>query len=300
VVRLPRDAPGPSPAPSDRLTSLPFVVIGVAVDDAVPEGWLALCDVVVEEGSPALEQVASNVDANPIACATLALLLRGSTRRSDQDGLVGESASYSVLQAGPEFAAWRARQPARRVGDDGVPRVRLDRDGGTLQITLSRPDRLNALDAGMRDELAEALTIAAMDESVTRVELRGEGRAFCTGGDLDEFGRRADPASAHLIRLQRSIGRLLLGLSERTIAYLHGPCFGSGIEMAAFAGTVVAGRDTQIALPEIGLGLIPGAGGTVSLPRRIGRLHTSWLAFSGCTIDAATAQAWGLVDEVAT
>ena len=60
----------------------------------------------------------------------------------------------------------------------------------------------------------------------------------------------------------------------------------------------MAAPDTEIALPEIALGLIPGAGGTVSLTRRIGRLRTAWLAFSGCAIDADTAQAWGLVDEI--
>jgi len=61
---------------------------------------------------------------------------------------------------------------------------------------------------------------------------------------------------------------------------------------------VVAAEDTEIALPEVSLGLVPGAGGTVSLPRRIGRLRTAWLAFSGWPIDAVTARAWGLVDEI--
>ena len=76
------------------------------------------------------------------------------------------------------------------------------------------------------------------------------------------------------------------------------PACGSGIELAAFCDTIVARDDTEVALPEIGLGLVPGAGGTVSLTRRIGRLRTAWLAFSGCTIDAATAHSWGLVDEL--
>ena len=75
---------------------------------------------------------------------------------------------------------------------------------------------------------------------------------------------------------------------------------GSGIELAAFTDVVVAAPDTQIALPEIGLGLVPGAGGTVSLPRRIGRLRTAWLAFPGRTIDAATAQAWGWSTQLAS
>ena len=158
-----------------------------------------------------------------------------------------------------------------------------------LQITLTRPQRLNALDAQMRDELVEALALAAADPGITRVELYGEGRAFCAGGDLDEFGSRSDPASAHLIRLERSVARALARLQKETVSHVHGATVGSGIELAAFTGTVVAALDAQIALPEIGLGLVPGAGGTISLPRRIGRLRTAWLAFSGRAIDASTA-----------
>jgi enoyl-CoA hydratase/carnithine racemase len=140
--------------------------------------------------------------------------------------------------------------------------------------------------------------LAAADPSITSVEWRGEGRAFCAGGDLDEFGSRPDPATAHLVRLQRSVGRLLAQLGKPTLTYVQGPTMGSGIELAAFTTTVVAASDTQIALPEIGLGLVPGAGGTVSLPRRIGRLRTAYLAFSGSVIDAGTALEWGLVDRV--
>jgi len=157
---------------------------------------------------------------------------------------------------------------------------------------------LNALDAMMRDELTEALTLAAASSDVARIELRGEGKAFCAGGDLDEFGSRSDPASAHLIRLERSVGRALSRLEKSTVTYLHGACMGSGIEFAAFTDWVVAAEDTRIALPEIGLGLVPGAGGTVSLTHRIGRLRTAWLAFSGCTIGPETAHDWGLVDEI--
>ena len=91
---------------------------------------------------------------------------------------------------------------------------------------------------------------------------------------------------------------MLSTLQKPVTTYLHGACMGSDIELAAFTDTVMAAQDAQIALPEIGLGLAPGAGGTVSLPRRIGRLRTAWLAFSGCTIDAQTAHAWGLVDEL--
>jgi enoyl-CoA hydratase/carnithine racemase len=73
---------------------------------------------------------------------------------------------------------------------------------------------------------------------------------------------------------------------------------GSGVELAAFAGRVVAHPDTTFSLPELSMGLLPGAGGTVSLPGRIGRHRTAWLMLTGHRIDARTAQAWGLVDEI--
>ena len=298
AVALGEGMPAPDEAAEDGLASLPFVVVGVT-SGVVDDRWLQLCDVIVKEDDRALDRIEENLAQHPVTGTTLALLLRGQHRLSVPAGLVAESSAYSVLQSGPEFAAWRASHPARVDRDEG-PRVRVDREDDTLQLTLTRPRRLNALDALMRDELVEALTVAAADPEIARVELRGEGRAFCAGGDLDEFGSRADPATAHLIRLQRSVGRALFRLDKPTVTYLHGTCMGSGIELAAFTDIVVAAEDTQIGLPEIGLGLVPGAGGTVSLPRRIGRLRTAWLAFSACTIDAATALAWGLVDDIAS
>ena len=296
-IHLHEGMPVPKVGMKDALASLPFVVIGV-MTGTVDRRWLDLCDVTVADGGDALERIEANVTEHPITAGTLALLLRGQEGLSVGQGLVAESSAYSVLQAGPEFAAWRAAHPARAEGDDG-PRVRTDRVDDLLTVTLTRPGRLNALDALMRDALVEALTLAAADREIARVELRGEGRAFCAGGDLDEFGTRPDPATAHLVRLERSVGRALSNLRKPVTTYLHGACMGSGIELGAFTDTVVAAPDTQIALPEIGLGLVPGAGGTVSLVRRMGRLRTAWLAFSGCTIDAVTAHQWGLVDQLA-
>jgi enoyl-CoA hydratase len=295
-VPLQEGTPLPGVGAKDALASLPFVVVGV-ISEAVDSRWLELCDVTVDGGDDALERIEANVAEHPITAVTLALLLRGQEGQSVGHGLVAESSAYSVLQSGPEFAAWRAAHPARAEKDDG-PRVRMDRVDDRLTITLTRAGRLNALDAPMRDALVESFMLAAADPEIARVELRGEGRGFCAGGDLDEFGDRPDPATAHVVRLERSVGRLLNSLQKPVTTYLHGACMGSGIELAAFTDTVVATEDTQIALPEIGLGLVPGAGGTVSLPRRIGRLRTAWLAFSGCTIDAATAHRWGLVDQL--
>jgi enoyl-CoA hydratase/carnithine racemase len=154
------------------------------------------------------------------------------------------------------------------------------------------------VNTALRDQLVEALLVASADPSIERVVLDGAGPSFCSGGDLAEFGTLPDPATAHLVRLTRSPARLLAELGPRVEARLHGACIGAGIELAAFAGRVVARPDTVISLPEVGLGLIPGAGGTVSLPRRIGRHRTAELALTGSPIDAATARHWGLVDAI--
>jgi enoyl-CoA hydratase/carnithine racemase len=174
----------------------------------------------------------------------------------------------------------------------------VDREGDRLLLRLHRPERHNAFSASMRDGLLEALDVALADTAL-HVELSGDGPSFCSGGDLDEFGTAQDPAAAHLVRTQASVARGLAALADRTTVRLHGACMGAGIELPAFAGHVVASPDVQIALPELQLGLIPGAGGTVSLPRRIGRQRTALLALTGHPIDASTALAWSLVDELA-
>lgn len=296
------------PVPDDIASwaSLPFVVIGLArpvgPDDAGrAEGpWRDVIDLVVDPDGLDVDEVEATMTSNPIAATTLALRLRGTEGRTVAEGLVAESAAYSTLQAGPEFARWRRGRPARERADIDRPRVRCTRECNQLDITLTRPDARNALDAPMRDALHDALLVAVLDHTVERIHVRGEGRSFCAGGDLDEMGRRSDPASAHLIRLHRSPARLMALLADRTTVHLHGGCAGSGIELPAFAGRVLASPDTTFALPEIRLGLMPGAGGTVSLPARIGRHRTAWLALTGQTIDVHTAMAWGLADDCET
>lgn len=280
----------------DRLAVLPCVVV------AAP-GWPAdhpacpLVDVVAGDDDE-VAAIEATVRRSPISAAALVLHLRAGGRRSVEDGLVAESALYSALQAGAEHRAWRSATPVRRRhGDDG-PRVRVERVADELRVTLARPQVRNALDARMRDELLDALAVAEADPAL-RVVLRGEGPVLCAGGDLDEFGTAPDPAIAHVVRLRRSIGAVLHRLAERTTVHVHGPCAGSGVELAAFAGRVVAHPAATLELPELRLGLVPGAGGTVSLPRRIGRHRTAWLALTGWPVDAATARAWHLVDEIA-
>jgi enoyl-CoA hydratase/carnithine racemase len=100
------------------------------------------------------------------------------------------------------------------------------------------------------------------------------------------------------VRSTRNPGRLLARIARRTQARVHGACIGAGAELPAFAARVVSRPDAFFQLPELSMGLVPGAGGTASLPRRIGRHRTAWLALTGERVDAGTALRWGLVDEV--
>jgi len=245
-----------------------------------------------------LQAIVDAVQASPLAAVALAVLLRGSELRSVGEGLAAESATYSMLQAGPKARAWLAtRVTSRRPAVAELDPVRVERSAGRLVLTLDRPERRNALGAAMRDALLDGLAVAAAEPDV-QVVLRGEGPVFCAGGDLAEFGTADDPAAAHVVRLGQSVGRALAGLAGRTTVHVHGTCVGAGVELPAFAGRVVAAPDTCFALPELSMGLVPGAGGTVSLPRRIGRHRTCWLALTGSRVDVSTAAAWGLVDEV--
>ncbi len=298
VVDLDTDPAGLQASAAERPAGLAGVVIGVTTATP-PEAHPAapLCDLLLPPDDPGIDAVLDAIAARPLASGALAILLRGAAQRTVDHGLAAESAVYSTLQAGPEFAAWRASTPVRERPAEGDA-VAVRRDGAVLHITLTRPHVRNALNTAMRDQLVEAFAIPSLDDTVTEVHLWGEGASFCAGGDLDEFGSFPDPATAHLLRLQQSAGRAIAVVAARVTAHLHGACVGSGIELPAFAGTVIATPDTVISLPEVSLGLIPGAGGTVSLPRRIGRHRTARLALTGERLDASAALAWGLVDAV--
>ena len=269
-----------------------LVGVGAASDPAAP-----LCDVVLAEGDPSLDAILATTSAHPTAASALVSLLRGQPSRSIEDGLLIESAVYSALQAGQDHRSWRATRPVRARAAEARPAVTVERAGAVVTVTLQRPARHNAFSAAMRDGLLDALDVTLLDPDV-RLVLRGAGPSFCSGGDLDEFGSATDPAAAHLVRLQASVARALAAVADRVTVHLHGACMGAGIELPAFAARVVAAPDVTIALPELRLGLIPGAGGTVSVSRRIGRQRTARLALSGQAIDGTTALAWGLVDEL--
>ncbi|MGH3579753.1 MAG: enoyl-CoA hydratase/isomerase family protein [Mycobacterium sp.] len=250
----------------------------------------------------AVSELVERLERWPLAAAVCDDVLRSVDPTGPAlPGVVTESLAYSTLQAGPEFARWLAERGPAGMPDIPDP-VQAQRDGNTLRIRFNRPQRHNAFSTDARAALLEVLTVARVDPSVDEVVLSGNGPSFCSGGDLAEFGTFADPASAHLARTRHSPALVLDALTGRLgrscRAEVHGQVLGSGLEMAAFCGRVEARADSVFGLPELSLGLIPGAGGTVSVTRRIGRWRTAYLVLSGRNIDPATALRWGLVNAV--
>lgn len=245
-----------------------------------------------------LDDVRTVAETNPTALVTCAQVLRGSAARSVREGLLVESLAYSTLQSGREFATWLASNHGRWKPSTRDAVVRAERFDERLVITLDDPDRHNAYSSRMRDQLRSVLDVALVDPTVESIVVDGAGPSFSSGGDLSEFGSFSTPAEAHLVRTTDSVAAAMFRLADRLEVRVHGACVGAGVELAAIAARVVAAPSTTFRLPEVGCGLVPGAGGTVSLPRRIGRHRTAWLAFTGRPIDASTALAWGLVDEI--
>lgn len=304
VVDLDLDPHEPLPKVPDLFGAV-VLGIGRLSSPADLDGLDVVLGPVQQEGSVASNdpygeatELARKIAASPEASITLCHILRAGAGLKQSDALLYESLAFSALQSSSVFRAWLANRPAHQNDDrsDDDRLVHVARQGDVLTLTLQRPERHNALGSALRDALFSALDLALEDPSIDRVELRGAGPHFSSGGDLTEFGLADDGGHAHLVRVARSVGLRVGALAPKVTAYLHGKCVGAGIEIPAFAGQVIATHNTQIQLPEIAMGLIPGAGGTVSIPRRIGRHRTAWLSLSGEWLGVQTAKEWGLVD----
>lgn len=302
---------------ADRVDRLPGTVVaaGSRFESAHAQYWLERASFTLSETAEpdrrviSVESVADTIAELvercrrwPLAATVCDDVLRAVDPAAPAErGVITESLAYSVLQAGPEFTRWLAARGPATVAEGNDP-VLVSRDQDTLRLRLNRPQRHNALSNAMRAGLLDGLAVALLDDSVTEVVLSGAGPSFCSGGDLAEFGGFTDVGSAHLARTRYSpalaLAALTARLGSRCRAEIHGQVLGSGLELAAYCGSVRAHPDTVLGLPELALGLIPGAGGTVSVTRRIGRWRTAYLVLSGRTIDAPTALRWGLVDEI--
>lgn len=282
--------------PADSaIPQAPFPLIGLG-DPTHPSS--DALDAIVEPPISA-DAILANVRKAPKAAAACTHLLRSIEQLPAAEALRLESLCYAMLQGSEEHAHWLAAQPAPTAPAPGNQDcLRLERDGEVLIARMDRPQRLNAIDRDMRDALYEALEMALIDPDLRLIKLRAEGRVFSEGAALSEFGTTRDPATAHAIRMRTLPATLLCGLPCLFDVHAQGPAIGSGLEVAAFAQTFTASSTAWFQLPEIAMGIIPGAGGCVSVPQRIGRSRALLMMLSGRKLNAQQALEWGLIDAI--
>jgi len=170
---------------------------------------------------------------------------------------------------------------------------------GVGHITLNRPQALNAYNLQMRDELYQVLAAIRDDPEVKVAIFKGAGeKAFCAGADLTEFLTAPSPVAARQVRWERDVWGLFLSIAKPLIAALHGYVLGSGIEIALCCDIRLASEDAQFGVPEAGLGIIPAAGGSQTLPRVIGRAKALEVLLTGRWINAEEARRLKLVNQV--
>jgi enoyl-CoA hydratase/carnithine racemase len=179
-----------------------------------------------------------------------------------------------------------------------LPAVLYEKRDDVAWVTLNRPERLNAYNVEMRDNLFEVLSAIYDDPDVRAMVLTGAGSSFSTGGDVSEFGHAPSPTAARWIRFRRDVWGRLRNMPVPTIAAVHGFTVGGGLEMALLCDIAIAASDARFCLPETGLGMIPGVAGTQTAARR---LKFGWaldLCITGRWIDARQALILGLVVKV--
>jgi enoyl-CoA hydratase/carnithine racemase len=175
--------------------------------------------------------------------------------------------------------------------------VGVRREGAVCILTLTRPEKLNALSSALEDELGTALDGA--DATAARaIVLAGEGRAFSAGADVGEFRDRDPAAIMSYYRTTGDVYERVAGLPVPTVAAVHGYCLGGGLELALACDFRVAEASAAFGFPEIGLGILPSSGGLTRLVRMVGAARAKELMLVRERFSAADARAWGLVTEV--
>lgn len=181
-----------------------------------------------------------------------------------------------------------------------APEVLLEHQADHAHIVLNRPDKLNAIDPPMLRALGEAIAAAEAASTVRAIVLRGSGRTFCAGADLEALTpmlKDRDQYSAFL-DAWHSVLAALASCPKPTIAAIHGFALAGGFEIVQACDLVVMADDAQIGDQHANFGLFPAGGSTQRLPRLIGTRRALWLLLSGERIDAAAAERLGLANEV--
>ena len=167
-------------------------------------------------------------------------------------------------------------------------------------LTLDRPGQLNAIGSGTVDQLTRALNELRDNDDVRALVVAGAGRAFSAGADIGEIESFTAPRQFHSFVQQLTDAYALLeDFPKPSVAAVHGFAFGGGLELALACDLRVAERGARLGLPEMKLGVLPGAGGTQRLPRLIPPAIAKQMILTGEPIDAERAHALGLVNELA-
>lgn len=177
--------------------------------------------------------------------------------------------------------------------------IAYEKSCGVAHLSLNRPQQLNAYSVAMRDDFSQALDAVAEDSEVGSLLITGQGRAFCAGADLSEFGTAPSQVVARNVRWQRDVWGQLIELPKPVVAAVHGYCIGSGLEITLLADIRIAAEDTIFAMPEVHLGMIPAAGGSQTLPRNAGPSRALDLLLTGRRFGALEAMRMGLVSRIA-
>lgn len=181
----------------------------------------------------------------------------------------------------------------------GFETLIYEKSDSVAYVTLNRPQALNVYNIKMRDELFEVLSGIKDDPEVRVAIFKGAGeKAFCAGADLSEFLTAPSPIIARQVRFGRDVWGLFLSLPQPLIAAVHGYALGSGIEIALCCDIRIASEDARFGLPEVGLGIIPAAGGTQTLSRTIGPARALEMLLTNRWMTSAEAHRIGLVNRV--
>jgi len=181
----------------------------------------------------------------------------------------------------------------------GFETIRFEKKSAIAHIRLCRPDVLNVYNTQMRDDLYEILGAINKDPDVKTVIVSGSGKkAFCAGADLSEFLTAPSPDIARQVRWRRDVWGRFLSLPQPLIAALHGYVLGSGLEIALCCDIRICSQDTRFGVPEVGLGIIPAAGGSQTLPRIIGTARAIEMLYTRGFITSTEAYRYKLVNQV--
>lgn len=179
--------------------------------------------------------------------------------------------------------------------------IKLIKKEGWAELVINRPKQFNALNTGVVEEIAKALDRVEADKDIRCLVITGEGeKSFISGADIGQMGSPGyTPADAHyLITCGYEVYNRVEAMKIPVVAAINGYCLGGGLELAMCCDIRICSANAKFALPEINLGIIPGWGGTIRLPRIIGEGRAKDMIYRGKRIDSQTALNYGLVTEV--